>query len=172
MPQGSFSKGSTSVDDLRLASAARQEEANVLLKAGHYAAAMIASYYAVEIALKVWLCQHNHHKKLPDAYKTHELTELLNAAGLFDQATNPIRSWKPGTRKSGIVSVTGIIPATGFKIKSHDENWNTVLKLSEQSVTALRYGNPGEVKKSEAEEYLNAIQLAPNGVLLWLSTLS
>lgn len=86
----SFSSFSTSIEHLKAAQVARAQEARLLLGHGLHAGALIMGHLAVEIALKVYICRKNGQKRLADAYKTHDLNELLNAAGLFESASKGV----------------------------------------------------------------------------------
>jgi len=159
--KGSLSSSSTSVEDLKAAQNARHQEARQLLKAGHFAGAVLMGYLAVEIALKVYICRVIGHTRLLEVYHTHDLKQLLDAVNLFEVATKG----KPNPRnRRGSVS----IGHGGQSIATHMANWKAVLKFTEDDIIKLRYTKPSTITETFAKAYLDALELAPNGVLLWL----
>jgi hypothetical protein len=121
----------------------------------------MAAYYTVEIALKCYICHRNNYTKLPKAFQTHDLTELLNASGLYGIATEDVSD--PRSLSGGCYFAMPDVP------RPH-ENWKIVLAVTEQDVTRLRYQAPSQITQKDAERYINAVTLAPYGVLLWLTS--
>lgn len=158
--RGSFSSFSTSVEVLKAAQSARQQEARKLFEAGYYAGAVLMGYLAVEIALKVYICRVIGHTSLLEAYHTHDLKGLLNAIGLFEAATKE-RKQNPRSRRGSVTIGEGLIA-------THRENWKVILKFTETDIINLRYSHPLTITEANAKAYLDAIDLAPNGVILWL----
>jgi hypothetical protein len=156
-----FSSYSTSVNDLRLAMSARLAEAKTLLDAGHHAGVVLAGHFAVEIAIKLYICRTRNVAYLQQPYQTHDLRQLLHAAGLYDDAIHRMRV----PRGSGGESIT---TPSGPRIHSVLENWKVVLRFHERNITELRYTDPETINKSTAERHLNATSLEPNGVVCWV----
>jgi hypothetical protein len=156
-----FAIYSTSVTDLQLAKAARLAEASTLLDAGHYAGVILAGHFAVEIAIKLYICRTRNVQHLQQPYQIHDLKQLLHAAGLFDDAIHRRRV----PRNSGGES---FMTQSGTRTHSVVENWKFVLKFQDRDITELRYTDPGRISKLIAERHLNATSLSPNGVTCWL----
>jgi hypothetical protein len=49
-------------------------------------------------------------------------------------------------------------------------NWEFLVAFKEQHVNEMRYLPASQWTKSQAEEVLNRLQLAPHGVLVWLDS--
>ena len=131
--------------DFQAVAKLRIQEAKVLLDNGHFAGAYYLAGYAVECALKACIAKQTRLHDFPPPRNviakiyTHELGPLLDVSGLKHdlqaEATND--------------------PILG-------DNWNTVIKWSEQK----RYET--SVSEAEARELISAINTPKNGVLSWL----
>jgi hypothetical protein len=161
MANPGFASYSTSVNDLHLARTARLAEAKALFDAGHYAGVILAGHFAVEIAIKLYICRTRNVEYLQQPYQTHDLRQLLHAAGLFDDAIHRKRV----PMGSGGESIKS---DSGTRIHSVMENWKFVLKFQERDITELRYTDPGKISKLTAKRHIDATALAPNGVACWL----
>ena len=121
----------------------RIREAKALLDTGHWPGAYYLAGYAVECALKACIARLTKSEEFPDKKFadrcwTHNLTQLLDPAGLKDE-------------------FAAALPAD----LDLTENWRLVREWDESS----RYARKA---KAEAEEPYEAITDRKHGVLTWL----
>ncbi len=132
---------------LARASADRFRDAEVLLGADRFASAIVMGIYALEIRLKVNVCNRLDLDGLPMAFQIHNLADLLTLAGL--------------SRRLERVAY--------LRVKA---NWDFVIsKYGESQINNLRYGNHGEVDRADAAGLLQRIGHTDpgEGLLRWLS---
>jgi HEPN domain-containing protein len=158
---GLFTSYSTSVEDLVAAREARLQEAKTLLDAGHYAGVILACYIAIEIALKIYICRSSSQDRLQKSYQTHDLRELLAAAGLSDCAIKGARN-RRNQRGEAFFS------SKAHPVATAKQNWDVILARSQDDIINLRYENPSKISRADAEGCYYALTLAPNGLILWL----
>ncbi|MBI2150904.1 MAG: HEPN domain-containing protein [Acidobacteria bacterium] len=132
--------------DLQLLSDVRVADAEVLLRAGRWAAAYYLLGYAVECGLKACAARQFHQDEVPDKtvvndFYTHRLDKLLGISGV----------------KAALESKAGAEPA--FQV-----NWNTVRDWNETS----RYDH--STSEAKARDMFIAVADQTNGVLSWLKT--
>jgi hypothetical protein len=158
--KGFFSTYGTSVQDLEAAQKARLYEAEALLGVKQFAGVILAGHLAVEIAIKLFICRTRNVGHLQSPYQSHDLRELLHAAGLFDEATKGANPWpKEGYTRYG---------RTGPSFPNYVDNWKIVLEFTEALIVALRYTDPAIVKEAKAKRHFDAVRLPPHGVIPWL----
>lgn len=123
----------------------RIADARALLAAQRWSAAYYLAGYAIECALKACLAKRTQAGEFPPpvdvvrkSYYTHDLTDLLKAAGL-----GPARDAKAQTD-------------TAF-----GKHWGSVTQWDEAARYALK-------TQLEAEQLLSAIDDPTSGVLLWI----
>jgi len=140
----SLIRSGASLDDLEAAATERLDDAEALLKAGRYAAAIMSGLYSLEIRLKVIICRRLDVQNLPRIFETHDLNALILHAGLS-------RKIQEVRRPSEIVP-----------------HWNELRKISVQT-DQLRYQpNLAIGDRNSAERVLHLLRDKPNGVLPWL----
>jgi len=125
---------------------ARLKDAEVLYDAARFDAAAYMCGYALEMALKARVCRclgvdDYPEDKLKKAFKTHDLDDLLLLGGL-----------------SQALSV-----ATSPEVYA---NWSKAIKWRPE----WRYRPIGSVDDADALTMLDALRIAPHGVLTWLQT--
>jgi hypothetical protein len=141
----SFSKFGAKLVDLQAAFPDRLAEAEVLFNTAHYGTAIALGIYALEIYLKIRICQRLDLDELPRPFQTHDLDGLLVLSGLKRRmdglGVHPVKaSW---------ASLTGL--------------------LSKEPVDVLRYKGNTNYSRAQAEDILyNQIQHQADGVLTWL----
>jgi HEPN domain-containing protein len=141
----SLTKLGDSASDLEQASRERLEDAEHLLKAGRYAAAIMHGLYALEIALKVVICRRLDAASLPKVFETHNLEALMLHAGLAEE----IRKVK--------------------RPRDVTQNWYD-LRVLAADLERLRYvPDPARWNRQAAENALRQLRDPPHGVLLWLT---
>jgi len=106
------------LSELRQTARARLADAEALLKARRYDAAVYICGYAVEIALKARICKALHWAEYPtsrgyETFKTHDLDRLLHLSGREGKVKktalsewSTVRAWKPESRYGPIGKVT------------------------------------------------------------------
>jgi hypothetical protein len=141
----SLTKLGASVSDLDQASRERLDDAEVLLRGGRYAAAIIHGLYALEIKLKVIICRRLDILNMPRVFETHDLEALMLHTGLDRKIRNVKRP------------------------KEVAQNWHELLDLADD-LEGLRY-RPDPVKwnRHKAELVLHQLRDPSHGVLLWLT---
>ena len=130
--------------DLQLLSDARVADAEVLLRAGRWAAAYYLLGYAVECGLKACAARQFQQHEVPEKtvvndFYTHSLDKLLGISGL----------------KAALETRARAEP--NFQV-----NWNTVRDWNETS----RYDH--STTEAKARDMLIAVADSGNGVLPWL----
>ena len=130
-----------------------------MLKAGYYAGAVLQGHYAVEIAVKRYIARSRGLSHLQKAYQTHDLKQLLHAAGLYDEAVKG-----SANRRRGEAIVLSSHPAPA----SAAQNWKIALRYSESEITKLRYVSPSVISEEDARMHFEAVSMSPNGLIPWL----
>jgi HEPN domain-containing protein len=128
----------------------RLEEAKVLLAAGFYDGAYYLAGYALETALKAYICKLLDEDFPPGSgevakvYRTHRFEELILLAGL---------------RKRLLSQIAADV--------NFQTNWSLVKDWSE----AKRYDVIGSSDQAKAQEFLTALDDATCGILTWIKTI-
>jgi hypothetical protein len=141
-----FTRLGATLIDLRDAYPDRLAEANLLLNSGHTGSAIALGLFALEIYLKVRICQRLDLTALPKAFQIHALDGLLVLSGLaarMDSLGNhPVKA-----------------------------NWDYLSSptLRMQHVSELRYKPNNTWSQTYANDILSKIQDPTEGVLTWLS---
>jgi hypothetical protein len=145
----SFKKLEATAVDLRAASKDRLEDARILAAAGHPASAIAAGLYALEIFLKVLICQRLDLPALPKAFEIHDLEALLILSGLSQRLAG----------------------ASHIRF-----NWDQIL-IPAQKLEELRYLPEGSQQlpigarnPQDAVTFLARLDDPNDGVLTWLSS--
>ncbi len=137
---GSFAKLHTKLADLRIAHEERLKEAKSLLRRGAFGSAIAYGIYAVEIYLKVRICETLDLEALPRAFQIHDLDGLLVLSGLRRRmdalGTSPIKA-----------------------------NWDELTTLD---VSDFRYKPANSWTSEQAKKILDQIDHPKEGVLRWL----
>lgn len=124
----------------------RLKEAEALFASDFYDGCAYLAGYSVELALKARICRllditdYPSSGKLAKVFAVHDLDQLLLLAGLR-KAVDPSN-------------------------KQLFDNWSTAALWTPER----RYDAAGNVARQDAEDILNAIRDAPNGVLTWIMT--
>ena len=110
--------GMITASELRQTARARLADAEALLKARRYDAAVYICGYAVEIALKARICKSLHWREYPvgrgfESFKTHDLDVLLHLSGREAAVKakalpqwSTVKNWKPESRYGPIGKIT------------------------------------------------------------------
>lgn len=140
----SLTRSGASLSDLEAAATERLDDAEVLLKSGRYAAAIMSGFYSLEIRLKVIICRRLEVQTLPKIFETHNLEALMLHTGLSQKIRNVKRP------------------------RAVAQYWDALRELSYE-LDQLRY-QPAMATWDEKRAGLVLHQLrdSPNGVLLWL----
>lgn len=72
----------------------RLRDANVLLRQKRYNSAVYLGGYVIECLLKAAICVHLNRDNLPEAYRIHDLVELLDYSGLLSQIQSDRKSYR------------------------------------------------------------------------------
>ena len=124
----------------------RLADAEVLLNGERFEAAITAAIYALEIRLKVLICDRLQLDQLPKVFEFHYLNGLLYMAGLHRKLQAEGES---AVRK----------------------NWDAVVDVS-KTLNDLRYQPGGRYSTIESSQVLARIRTPPDGVIPWLETTS
>jgi hypothetical protein len=141
-----FTKLGAALLDLRNAYPDRLAEANLLLNSGHTGSAIALGLFALEIYLKMRICERLDLAELPKAFHIHALDGLLVLSGLKTRmdslSTQPVKA-----------------------------NWEylTSPNLRVQHIGELRYKPNDSWSQAYADDILKKIQDPTEGVLTWLS---
>ncbi len=133
----------TALEELRQALADREAEAAALRVAGHPTAALAQKVYALEIVVKILICEYLDLDHLPVACKTHDLSVLI----VFTGRHRAIRS------REDIDLV---------------DNWLKLESFSKQRLNELRYQPASKIDEAEVALLIAAIDDPDHGVLAWL----
>jgi hypothetical protein len=148
MMAGGFTVFGATLADIRAAYQDRLAEANELLLAGNgrHGTAMALAIYAVEIYLKVRICERLDLDALPRAFQIHDLESLLVLSGLKRR-----------------MDALGKHPV--------ESNWDDLISppLRLLHINDLRYRPNSIWTEADAVEVLTKIQDPVHGVLPWLS---
>lgn len=118
---------------------ARLREAEVLLKAGHFASAIYLAGYSVECYLKMAICVTLGWDELLGTFKTHDLEGLLAHSG-FDSELR-----KDPQVKANFMKIVGVwVP------------------------DSIRYGRPSDLDEKAASLFMKYVADAKTGVVPWL----
>lgn len=128
---------------MKSAAIERLADSQCLLAGGRYASAISLALYALEISLKVRLCERLDLDALPKPFEIHELDELLLLCGLKNRLDDPIFS---GVKTNWGILVTGVA----------------------RHVNDLRYLPGSSVTKAQAEDLLFVLNDPVEGILTWL----
>lgn len=120
----------------------RLEDAEVLLAKGRYAASIASGIYALEIRLKVLICDRLELDSLPKLFETHHLRGLLYMAGLARRLESE--------RESAV-----------------RRNWDGIVLVSD-SLNDLRYKPNALWTEEQSSRFLDQLRTPPNGVIPWL----
>jgi hypothetical protein len=140
----SLTKLGAPIFELDSASAEQFSDAEVLLRNGRYAAAIIHGLYALEIKLKVLICRRLELQNLPQVFQIHDLEALMLHAGLARRIKSVRRP------------------------RSVAKNWEALLQLSRE-IGELRYIPDPKWDERVANQVLHQLRDSPHGVLPWLS---
>ncbi len=129
--------------DLQILSRLRFQEAKILLDNGFYAGAYYIAGYSVECAIKSCIARNTKKYEFPEKnvvnkMYTHNLQELINAAGLGIKLEDKLKN-----------------------NSQFEQYWATVKDWTEQSRYLSR-------QQKEAEDLYIAISDKKNGVLKWI----
>jgi hypothetical protein len=130
-----------SAADLQIAAADRLLDAEALFTAGRYASTIAMGVYALEIHLKVRICQRLNLTALPRAFEIHEL--------------------------QGLLILTGLLAARLAAPPQVQLNWEYLADEAER-INDLRYAPSANWSQSDAQTFLQKLRDPPNGVLPWL----
>ena len=130
----------TSLADLRSAREEREREAVVLMSSGCVAMALALRLYALEIAVKIRICEVLDLDLLPASCKTHDLTVLLPFSGCHRQ----IRSGSDPLLTS---------------------SWDALANFSKQRLNDMRYVPSSALEPELADKLLKALDDPEHGVL-------
>jgi hypothetical protein len=140
----SFASFGAKLNDLNAAWADRLKDAEALRQAGRYSTAITMGLYALEIRLKVRICQKLDLTSLPKPFEIHDLEGLLVVGGL---------------KKS-------LSTKNARHVKA---NW-TKLKETAKGLNELRYQSGLAKNQQESDDFFDQ-RIDPNeGVLPWIST--
>lgn len=140
-----YSKPGTSLVDLEQACPHRLSDADALLAAGCFSAAVAQGVYALEIGLKIRICKCLDLLSLPKAFEIHDLQGLMVLTGL---------SSRLATDRANIAI------SRNFEEIQKDAN-----KVSDN-----RYKGNQSVTRAEAEEFFARLRDEKDGVLTWILT--
>ncbi len=140
----SFANPGTLGTDLTLAAWDRLEDARALVSAGRSAMAIALGLYALEIQLKVLICEHLEITHLPKPFEIHDLDQLLILCGLSRQIDQSSLS---------LVRL----------------NWENVLGISTK-LNELRYSPEDRWPIQQAHDFLGWLDDPTHGVMTWLAT--
>lgn len=134
----------TTLADLEIAWNERQEEARALRDRGFHSTAAALRLYSLEIQVKILICHHLALPCLPNACKTHDLTELIIFTGLWRELQDP-----------------------SFSLVR--ENWDILQIHSKSRLNDLRYQPRADLDLDDAAKIDEALDDPVNGVQAWLS---
>ena len=133
----------TALADLRSALAESEAESTALLSAGFPTAGLGQRMYALEIAVKILICEHLDLDLLPLACKTHDLSLLI----AFTGRNRAIRS-----------EVDPILT----------RHWEILEAFSKQHLNDLRYRPSSEAEVGVVASLMEALDDPEHGVMTWL----
>ena len=140
----SFARLGANRIDLEIALQDRLDDADALFLARRYASSISMGLYALEICLKVAICQRLNLEALPTAFEVHHFQGLLVLSGL----KKPMQD-----------------PAAAHVLA----NWDSVTSNGPQHVNDLRYLPSYRWVESDARELLDRLQSPSDGVLTWIT---
>jgi hypothetical protein len=137
-----FRKLRAKMNDLENSLQDRLTDAEVLFLGGRFASVIAMGIYALEIHLKVKICQRLDLDALPQAFEIHDLDALLHLAGLKRRLDDP----------------------ASIRVRY---NWDQI--TSQQfNVNELRYMPAINYTQPQAADFLQSLRDAPDGVMPWL----
>ena len=136
-----FSTPGAQVPDLQAATADRLLDAKALFAAGRFASAVAMGVYALEIQLKVLICNRLNLTALPKAFEIHELESLLVLSG-YQSAKDSAH--------------------TDVKF-----NWEKTVSRSLR-INEMRYSASTNWNQTDVGEFFQQLRDPPHGVLPWL----
>jgi hypothetical protein len=138
-----FTKRGTTLIELDLAWKERWSDAIALRTSNRHSGAISAAIYALEIVLKVKVCQRLDLDHLPKAFEIHDLDGLLLICGLekrIDNAANPL---------------------------ALKQNWDALREISRKLNVELRYSGGSQWSQENAVVTLEQIN-GTEGLIPWL----
>ena len=113
-----FTTFGESRSDLAKAATDRLDEAHALLDGGHWASAIAMGIYALEIRLKVMICDHLRLPNLPRAMEFHAIDDLMILTGLYERIKlnecSAKASWREVLTRSRDLNAYRYAPATRY----------------------------------------------------------
>jgi hypothetical protein len=140
----SFASLGAKLNDLNAAWTDRLKDAETLRLAARYSTAITMGLYALEIRLKVRICQKLDLPSLPRPFEIHDLEGLLIVGGLR----------KPLNMKNA---------------RHVKANW-TKLKETAKGLNELRYQSGLAKNQQESDDFFDQLIDPNDGVLPWIST--
>lgn len=138
-----YAQSRSSLVELTAAWQDRWEDAQSLLGAGRFVGAICNAIYALEILLKVRICDILDLDSLPRPFETHDLVGLLVLSGLSTRMT------------------------LEKNLTVHD-NWDEIVGVSAK-LDELRYGRDERWELAQAEAFLQKFVAPMDGVISWIS---
>lgn len=129
------------VTDLHVAAADRLLDAEALLAAGRYAAAIAMGVYSLEIYLKVRICQTLKLPALPKLFEIHDL--------------------------DGLLVMTGLQASRNAASQAVRDNWDDIMDMADL-INDLRYRPAANWIQADAQAFLQKFRDPPDGVLPWI----
>jgi hypothetical protein len=131
--------------DLDFASNDRLADSRALIAAGRSASAIAAGIYALEIRLKILICQRLELESLPRAFEIHDLEALHILAGLKQRVA----------RKAPV------------RVR---QKWSNITQFAGRgTLNELWYSPDSHWSLTQAKEFLSWLDNPRSGVLTWLS---
>jgi hypothetical protein len=140
----SYSSLGAKLGDLRIAWPDRLGDGEILLAANRFPSAIAAGLYALEILLKIRICERLDLHSLPKPFEIHDLDGLLTLAGLSRAVDEK-------------------------KARGAKRNWASIVAMSRR-LTDLRYGTEPRPEEAEARAFFSQLRDGPDGVISWIST--
>ena len=122
----------------------RLEEAEVLIQAAHFSMGVCLKAYALEVRVKLRICEHLRLDLLPTACKTHDLAQLIIFTGLVDELKDP--------SNSRVV-----------------EYWLRLVAFSKDRLNSSRYQPRIQLPSTDCQSLLEAFDDPKEGIFAWLS---
>jgi hypothetical protein len=135
----------TTLSSLNSARHERLREVECLRTAGFLGMALALRLYALEIQIKILVCEHPGLEFLPSACKTHDLRERIDFIGRVRDLLAP--------DDSGAVRLS----------------WDRVEEFSRNHLNVLRYRSQSSFDQVEIAEIFEALDDPDRGVAAWLS---
>jgi len=142
VPRGLLTE--TTLANLEIAWNEREAEARALSQLGFHSTAAALRLYALEIQVKITICQRLELPCLPSACKTHDLAELLVFTGRWRELQDPSYSL---VRR----------------------NWDILLEYGKTRLNDLRCQPRAALDPADAAKIDEALDDPHNGVQAWLS---